>query len=51
MNESEVLEGIECWNGLTEQMRLYWLNVAGTAVPADARAAYLASVSPQPHEK
>jgi len=51
MNESEALDGIAWWNGLTENMRLYWLNVAGSAVPADARAAYLASVSPPPDEK
>lgn len=51
MDETEALEGIAWWNSLTEQMRLYWLNVAGSAVPADARAAYLASVSSQPDEK
>jgi hypothetical protein len=47
MDETHALEGITWWNDLTEEMRLYWLTVAGSAVPADARAAYLASLSPR----
>ena len=51
MNETEALEGMAWWNSLTEEMRLYWLTVAGSAVPADARAAYLASVSQKPKQE
>lgn len=51
MREDEALEGIVWWNSLTEEMRLYWLNVAGSAVPADARLAYLASVSQRPDDE
>ena len=37
-------DGIAWWNGLTEVARSYWLSVAGSAVPADAWAAYKRSV-------
>ena len=32
--------GIDWWNSLTEVARSYWLSVAGSAVPAEAWAAY-----------
>lgn len=32
--------GMTWWNSLTEVARSYWLSVAGSAVPADAWAAY-----------
>lgn len=41
----EPLAGMDWWNQLTEMMRLHWLNMAGSAVPADAYRAYLASLN------
>jgi hypothetical protein len=32
--------GIRWWNGLTQAERAHWLEVAGSAVPADAWAAF-----------
>jgi len=32
--------GMFWWNNITEVQRAYWLSVAGSAVPADAWAAY-----------
>lgn len=42
----EPLAGIVWWNELDESMRLHWLQVAGSAVPADAYRAYLSSLTP-----
>lgn len=33
--------GMEWWNSMTEQQRGYWLTRSASAVPADARHAYL----------
>lgn len=35
--------GIDWWNGLSEERRAHWLQVAGSAVPADAWRAFLES--------
>lgn len=42
----EPLAGIVWWNELSEIQRRFWLNVAGSAVPADAYRAYLSSLQP-----
>lgn len=34
--------GMAWWNSLSERQRLFWLDQAGTAVPADAYAAFKA---------
>ncbi|MGH8226694.1 MAG: hypothetical protein ACREU3_02125 [Steroidobacteraceae bacterium] len=39
--------GIAWWNRLTPARRTYWLEVAGSAVPADAWRAFQAGV-PEP---
>lgn len=39
--ENEPAQGIAWWNDMTEEFRLEWLIVAGSAVPADAWRAYL----------
>jgi hypothetical protein len=36
-------QGMEWWNALEEKSRSYWLMMAASAVPADARHAYLLS--------
>lgn len=51
MDVTAAHEGMTWWNNLTEEMRRYWLSVAGSAVPADAWLAYLASISQQPGDK
>lgn len=51
MDETDAREGMTWWNNLTEEMRRYWLATAGSAVPADAWRAYLASVSSRPGHK
>lgn len=33
-------EGMDWWNSLTESSRAYWLDFAGSAVPADAWACF-----------
>lgn len=33
--------GIDWWNSMTEKQRGYWMTRAASAVPADARRAYL----------
>lgn len=33
--------GMSWWNSIPEQHRAYWLSKAGSAVPAEARHAYL----------
>jgi len=43
----EELAGIEWWNALTEAERAYWLRVVGSAVPADAWAAFKRQAAPQ----
>lgn len=40
-SQFEAAAGIKWWNGLTEEMRLYWLKDADSAVPADAYRMYL----------
>lgn len=35
--------GIDWWNSMTEKQRGYWMTRAASAVPADARRAYLLS--------
>lgn len=35
--------GVAWWNAITENERAHWLSIAGTAVPADAWKAFLAS--------
>lgn len=44
MDVGTVVKGMTWWNGLTDDQRSYWLTVAGTGVPADAYAAYLAHI-------
>ena len=36
----DALEGIVWWNAMAEQDRTAWMKIAGSAVPADAWAAY-----------
>lgn len=37
----EAAKGIEWWNGLTEDERRSWMNLAGSARPVDAYREYL----------
>lgn len=37
--------GMKWWNGITEQERGYWLTRSASAIPADARHAYLLAVA------
>lgn len=41
VTEEDPQAGITWWNAMTEEQRGHWLKVAGSAVPADARYAYL----------
>lgn len=36
----DAMEGILWWNAMTETDRADWMKIAGSAVPADAWAAY-----------
>lgn len=40
-DKDDAQKGMDWWNQLTEQNRAYWMEVAESAVPADAWAAYL----------
>lgn len=37
----EASEGVKWWNGLTQDERRSWLNLAGSARPVDAYREYL----------
>ena len=39
------LKVMEWWNSLSEKQRKYWISFAGTAVPAEAYAAYIQSIA------
>jgi hypothetical protein len=39
--DAQPLPGIDWWNGLAELERAHWLEVAGSAVAADAWSAFL----------
>lgn len=45
MNTDDVLQSIKWWNRLAETQREFWLQVADSATPADAWAAYQESVN------
>jgi hypothetical protein len=41
VEEGSTQQGVDWWNRLQEPQRAHWLAVAGSAVPAEAWAAYL----------
>lgn len=43
---ADALVGMVWWNGLTLAERAYWLDVVGTAVPADGWRAFQAGTRP-----
>lgn len=43
----DALEGMNWWNSISELERAYWLKQANSAVPADARQAFLGAQEKQ----